>query len=69
MHKIKMVRQSCASHLGKEYLNLYLTFQLQGFCALQRRCLEILLSSEDLMVYVGVGPVSANLQKKQKSRK
>lgn len=65
MHKIKMFRQSCASHLGKECLNFYLTFQLQGFCALQRRCLEILLSSKDLMVYEGVGPVSAYLQKKK----
>lgn len=41
------------------------------FCVLQRKCIEILLSSEDLVAYVGVGPVSANLKKinKQKTRK
>lgn len=36
------------------------------FCALQRKCIEIPLSSEDPVVYARVGPVSANLKKKKK---
>lgn len=76
MQKIKMFRQSCASHLCKECLNLNISAKsviVSGhkmvFCALQRKCTKILLSSEDLLVYMGVSPVSANLTKKKTNKK
>lgn len=67
MYKIKVFRQSCASHLCKECLKLNISAKsviVSGnkmlFYILQSKCTEILLPSEDLLVYMGISPVSAN---------